>query len=211
MGFSTASDGQASVEINVLQGEREFVKDNKSLGNFRLDGIPSAPRGVPQIEVRFDIDANCILSVTATDKGSGKKGDIKITGASTLAKEDVERMLQDAEKFAEEDKKRREIIDIKNQGDSLIYQTRKQLSEFGDKIEQNLKDNINDKLENEIKTDDVNKISALIEDLQKEVMQVGQTMYSKQGSSDDQNDKKDQTNVKSGDSEVIDADFSDKK
>jgi len=212
--FSTASDGQASVEINVLQGEREFVKDNKSLGNFRLDGIPSAPRGVPQIEVRFDIDANCILSVTATDKGSGKKGDIKITGSSTLAKEDVERMLQDAEKFAEEDKKRREIIDIKNQGDSLIYQTRKQLSEFGDKIEQNLKDSINDKLEKletEIKTDDVNKISALIEDLQKEVMQVGQTMYSKQGSSDDQNDKKDQTNAKSGDSEVIDADFSDKK
>merc|ERR1712113_473845 len=212
--FSTANDGQISVEINVLQGEREFVKDNKSLGNFRFDGIPSAPRGVPQIEVRFDIDANCILSVTATDKGSGKKSDIKITDASTLAKEDVERMLQDAEKFAEEDKKRREIIDIKNQGDSLIYQTRKQLSEFGDKIEQNLKNSINDKLEKletEIKTDDVNKISALIEDLQKEVMQVGQTMYSKQGSSDDQNDKKDQTNAKSGDSEVIDADFSDKK
>merc|ERR1712217_464664 len=199
MGFSTASDGQASVEINVLQGEREFVKDNKSLGNFRLDGIPSAPRGVPQIEVRFDIDANCILSVTATDNGSGKKGDIKITGSSTLAKED---------------KKRREIIDIKNQGDSLIYQTRKQLSEFGDKIEQNLKDSINDKLEKletEIKTDDVNKISALIEDLQKEVMQVGQTMYSKQSSSDNQNNKKDQTNVKSGNSEVIDADFSNKK
>merc|ERR1711920_719418 len=211
--FSTASDGQASVEINVLQGEREFVKDNKSLGNFRLDGIPSAPRGVPQIEVRFDIDANCILSVTATDKGSGKKGDIKITGSSTLAKEDVERMLQDAEKFAEEDKKRREIIDIKNQGDSLIYQTRKQLSEFGDKIEQNLKNSINDKLEkleSKTQTDDVNKILVLIENLQKEVMQVGQTMYSKEGS-DNQNDKKDQTNAKSGDSEVIDADFSDKK
>merc|ERR1712228_250646 len=138
-----------------------------------------------------------------TDKGSGKKGDIKITDSSTLAKEDVERMLQDAEKFAEEDKKRREIIDIKNQGDSLIYQTRKQLSEFGDKIEQNLKNSINDKLEKletEIKTDDVNKISALIEDLQKEVMQVGQTMYSKQSSSDNQNNKKDQTNVKSGNS-----------
>merc|ERR1712050_39778 len=211
--FSTAADGQISVEINVLQGEREFVKDNKSLGNFRLDGIPSAPRGVPQIEVRFDIDANCILSVTATDKGSGKKGDIKITGSSTLAKEDVERMLQDAEKFAEEDKKRREIIYIKNQGDSLIYQTRKQLSDFGDKIDQNLKNSINDKLEkleSEIQTDDVNKISSLIEDLQKEVMQVGQTMYSKEGS-DNQNDKKDQTNAKSGDSEVIDADFSDKK
>merc|ERR1711998_599470 len=128
--FSTAADGQTSVEINVLQGEREFVRDNKSLGNFRLDGIPPAPRGVPQIEVRFDIDANGILSVTATDKGSGTKADIKITGASTLAKEDVERMVEEAEKFAEEDQRQRETIDVKNQADSMIYQTRKQLSEF---------------------------------------------------------------------------------
>merc|ERR1711912_106219 len=118
--FSTAADAQTSVEINVLQGEREFVRDNKSLGNFRLDGIPTAPRGVPQIEVRFDIDANGILSVAATDKGSGKKGDIKITGSSTLAKEDVERMLQDAEKFSEQDKKRRDAIDTKNQADSTV-------------------------------------------------------------------------------------------
>merc|ERR1711985_115037 len=110
--FSTAGDGQTSVEICVLQGEREFVRDNKSLGNFRLDGIPTAPRGVPQIEVRFDIDANGILSVTATDKGTGKKADIKITGASTLAKEDVERMLSDAEKYAEDDSKKREVVDI---------------------------------------------------------------------------------------------------
>merc|ERR1711868_28615 len=101
--MGTAVDGQTNVEIHVLQGEREMASDNKSLGTFRLDGIPSAPRGVPQIEVTFDIDANGILSVTATDKGSGKKGDIKITGASTLAKEDVERMVQEAEKFAEED------------------------------------------------------------------------------------------------------------
>merc|ERR1712125_106200 len=174
--FSTAADGQTSVEINVLQGERDFVRDNKSLGNFRLDGIPPSPRGVPKIEVKFDIDANCILSVTATDKGSGKKSDIRITGASTLDSEDVDRMVREAETFAEEDKKKREIIDAKNQGDSLIYQTRKQLSEFGEKIDQNLKNNINDKLEkleSEIQTDDVNKISALIEDLQKEVMQVG--------------------------------------
>merc|ERR1712023_603493 len=104
--FSTAADGQTSVEINVLQGEREFVRDNKSLGNFRLDGIPPAARGVPQIEVRFDIDANGILSVVATDKGSSKKADIKITGASTLASEDVERMLAEAEKCAEEDTKK---------------------------------------------------------------------------------------------------------
>merc|ERR1711985_158870 len=119
--FSTAGDGQTSVEICVLQGEREFVRDNKSLGNFRLDGIPTAPRGVPQIEVRFDIDANGILSVTATDKGSGKKADIKITGASTLASDDVERMLAEAEKFAKDDAKKRELVDIKNQADSLNY------------------------------------------------------------------------------------------
>merc|ERR1712078_285260 len=106
--FSTASDGQTSVEINVLQGERDLVRDNKSLGNFRLDGIPPSPRGVPQIEVRFDIDANGILGVTATDKGSCKKADIKITGASTLSKEDVERMVQEAEKFAAQDQKQRQ-------------------------------------------------------------------------------------------------------
>merc|ERR1712061_812556 len=102
--FSTAADGQTSVEINVLQGEREFVKDNKSFGNFRLDGIPPSPRGMPQIEVRFDIDANCILSVTATDKGTGKQADIKITGSSTLAKEDVERMVRESEQYAEDEK-----------------------------------------------------------------------------------------------------------
>merc|ERR1712224_889807 len=144
--FSTAVDGQTSVEINVLQGEREFVRDNKSLGNFRLDGIPPAPRGVPQIEVKFDIDANCILSVTATDKGSGKKADIKITGASTLAAEEVERLVREADTFAEEDKKRRKAIDTKNTGDSLVYQTRKQLTEFNDKLSQNLKDQVEIKL-----------------------------------------------------------------
>ena len=112
--FSTAADGQTSVEVNVLQGEREFVKDNKSLGNFRLDGIPPAPRGVPQIEVKFDIDANGILSVTASDKGTGKSQDIKITGASTLSSDDVERMVADAEKNAADDKAKREAVDARN-------------------------------------------------------------------------------------------------
>merc|ERR1719316_1062224 len=156
--FSTAADAQTSVEICVLQGEREFVRDNKSLGNFRLDGIPPAPRGIPQIEVRFDIDASGILSVTATDKGSGKKADIKITGASTLANKDVERMLVEAEKCAEEDQKQREAIDIKNQADSMIYQTRKQLTEFDNKLSSDLKDKIEIKmkeLETSIKTENV--------------------------------------------------------
>ncbi|XP_078151027.1 stromal 70 kDa heat shock-related protein, chloroplastic-like [Carex rostrata] len=132
--FSTAADdGQTSVEINVLQGEREFVRDNKSLGSFRLDGIPTAPRGVPQIEVKFDIDANGILSVAAVDKGTGKKQDITITGASTLPKDEVEKMVQEAEKFAKEDKEKREEIDTKNQAES-VYQTEKQLKELGDKL-----------------------------------------------------------------------------
>merc|ERR1719235_2683657 len=117
--FSTAADGQTSVEINVLQGEREFVKDNKSLGTFRLDGIPPAPRGVPQIEVKFDIDANGILGVTAIDKGSNKQADIKITGASTLSD-------NEANKNAAEDGKKREEVDTKNQADSMVYQTEKQ-------------------------------------------------------------------------------------
>merc|ERR1712176_715793 len=213
--FSTASDGQASVEINVLQGEREFVKDNKSLGNFRLDGIPPAPRGVPKIEVRFDIDANCILSVTATDKGSGKKGDIVITGSSTLAKEDVERMLQDAEKFAEEDKKRREAIDTKNQGDSLVYQTRKQLAEFGEKIPNDLKENVENKvreLEEALNTDDINRMKTSIDNLQKEVTNIGQVLYTQQDTKTaeqgvkDVNEKEENKNK----DDVIDADVADK-
>ncbi|KIY91947.1 hypothetical protein MNEG_16016 [Monoraphidium neglectum] len=131
--FSTAADGQTSVEINVLQGEREFARDNKSLGNFRLDGIPPAARGIPQIEVKFDIDANGILSVTATDKGTGKKQDIKITGASTLGKDEVEKMVGEADRFAAEDKKKREAVDAKNSAESLVYQSEKQLKEFADK------------------------------------------------------------------------------
>lgn len=132
--FSTAADAQTSVDVVVVQGERELVRDNKRLGNFRLDGLPSAPRGVPQIEVKFDIDANGILSVQAKDKGSGKQQEIKITGASTLSKDDVERMVQDAERNAEADKKRREAVDARNGADTLAYQAQKQLKELGDKV-----------------------------------------------------------------------------
>ncbi|VAI14752.1 unnamed protein product [Triticum turgidum subsp. durum] len=145
--FSTAADGQTSVEINVLQGEREFVRDNKSLGSFRLDGIPPAPRGVPQIEVKFDIDANGILSVAAVDKGTGKKQDITITGASTLPKDEVERMVEEADKFAQEDKEKRDAIDTKNQADSVVYQTEKQLKELGDKVPAPVKEKVDVKLQ----------------------------------------------------------------
>lgn len=132
--FSTAVDGQTNVEIHVLQGERELANDNKDLGTFRLDGIPPAPRGVPQIEVTFDIDANGILNVAAKDKGTGKEQSISITGASTLPKDAVERMVRDAEMNASADKERREKIDLRNQADSMAYQARKQLDELGDKV-----------------------------------------------------------------------------
>ena len=132
--FSTAQDGQTNVEIKVLQGEREMATDNKSLGTFQLSGIPAAPRGVPQIEVIFDIDANGILNVTAKDKGTGKEQTITISGASTLDDNEVERMVKDAEANAATDKERREHIDLKNQADSLAYQAEKQLADMGDKV-----------------------------------------------------------------------------
>jgi chaperone protein DnaK len=170
--FSTAADGQTSVEINVLQGEREFVKDNKSLGTFRLDGIPPAPRGVPQIEVKFDIDANGILGVTALDKGSSKQADIKITGASTLSDDEVNRMVNDAEKNAAEDGKKREEVDTRNQADSMVYQTEKQLTELGDKVPAEMKTKVEGKLtelKDAIASGSVDGMKAAQDSLQQEV------------------------------------------
>jgi len=182
--FSTAADGQTSVEINVLQGEREMVTDNKSLGNFRLDGIPPAPRGVPQVEVKFDIDANGILSVTASDKGTGKQTDIKITGASTLSDNEVESMMKDAEANADADKAKRDAIDTKNSADSMLYQTKKQLTELGDKIPEDVKSKVEAKLgelEEAINSDNTEKMKAAQEALQQEVMAMGQSMYQQPG------------------------------
>ena len=142
--FSTAVDNQPNVEIHVLQGEREFAKDNKSLGTFRLDGILPAPRGVPQIEVTFDIDANGILSVNAKDKGTGKEQSITITGASTLPSDEVERMVKESEQNASEDKAKREKIDLKNQSESLCYQSEKQLKELGEKVKKDDQTKIED-------------------------------------------------------------------
>jgi L1 cell adhesion molecule like protein len=178
--YSTAADGQTSVEINVLQGEREFVKDNKSLGNFRLDGIPPAPRGVPQIEVKFDIDANGILSVSARDKGTGKQQDIKITGASTLSSDDVDRMVKDAERFSEEDKKKREAVDIKNQADSMAYQVPKTIKELGEKVPADVKAKVEAKLkdlQDAIASDNTATMKTAMETLNQEVMAMGQSVY----------------------------------
>jgi molecular chaperone DnaK len=179
--FSTAVDNQPNVEIHVLQGERELAKDNKSLGTFRLDGIAPAARGVPQIEVTFDIDANGILSVTAKDKATNKQQSITISGASTLPKDEVERMVKDAEANAATDKEKSEQIDLKNQSDALCYQTRKQIEELGDKISSDEKVKIEDlitKLEDATKQENYAVMKELNERIKTNIMELGQKVYS---------------------------------
>jgi molecular chaperone DnaK len=178
--YSTAVDGQTNVEIHVLQGEREMASDNKSLGMFRLDGIPPAPRGVPQIEVTFDIDANGILSVTAKDKGSGKEQSISITGASTLSENEVEKMVKDAEANAAADKEKRERIDTKNQAETLIYQAEKQLGELGDKVGAEDKAKVEAsaaKLKEAVAKDDFDTMKSELETLQQALYAAGAAVY----------------------------------
>ncbi|MEM1239916.1 MAG: molecular chaperone DnaK [Cyanobacteria bacterium P01_H01_bin.26] len=178
--FSTAVDGQTNVEIHVLQGEREMANDNKDLGVFRLDGIPPSQRGVPQIEVIFDIDANGILNVTAKDKGTGKEQSISITGASTLSDDEVDRMVRDAEANSSADKERREKIDIKNQADSLVYQADKQMGELGDKVSEDDKTKVEAEiasLKDAIASDDFDKIKAGTESLQQALFALSSNMY----------------------------------
>ncbi len=218
--FSTAVDGQTNVEIHVLQGEREMASDNKSLGTFRLDGIPPAPRGVPQIEVVFDTDANGILNVTAKDKGTGKEQSISITGASTLDKSDVERMVNEAESHASEDKERREKIDRKNQADSLAYQAEKQLQELGDKVPGDDKTKIEGlvkDLREAVAKEDDEQIQKLTPELQQALFSVGSNIYQQAGGAgapggDGAAPGGDagSTSSTSGD-DVIDADFTESK
>ncbi len=182
--YSTAVDGQTNVEIHVLQGEREMASDNKSLGTFRLDGIPPAPRGVPQIEVTFDIDANGILSVTAKDKGSGKEQSISITGASTLSDNEVDRMVKDAESNAAADKEKREKIDVKNQAETLIYQAEKQLGELGDKVAADDKAKVEGftaDLKAAVEKDDTDAIKTTLEQLQQALYAAGASVYQQAG------------------------------
>jgi molecular chaperone DnaK len=182
--YPTAVDGQTNVEIHVLQGERELASDNKSLGTFRLDGIPPAPRGVPQIEVTFDIDANGILSVTAKDKGSGKEQSISITGASTLSENEVEKMVKDAEANSAADKEKRERIDLKNQAETLIYQSEKQLTDLGDKVSAEVKAKMDEKrkqLQEAVDKEDYEAMKTRFEELQKELYEVGASVYQQAG------------------------------
>ncbi|MFN9620780.1 MAG: molecular chaperone DnaK [Synechococcaceae cyanobacterium] len=182
--YSTAVDGQTNVEIHVLQGEREMASDNKSLGTFRLDGIPPSPRGVPQIEVTFDIDANGILSVTAKDKGRGKEQSISITGASTLSETEVEKMVKDAETNAAADKEKRERIDLKNQAETLVYQAEKQLGELGDKVGAEDKAKVeasSAKLKEAIEKDDFATMKSELETLQQALYAAGAAVYQQAG------------------------------
>lgn len=180
--FSTASDNQPSVEIHVLQGERPMAADNKSLGKFILDGIPPAPRGVPQVEVTFDIDANGILKVTAHDKATGKKQHITITGSSGLSETEIERMRKEAEQYAEEDKGKHKKVEIRNKADSLIFQTEKTLKEYGEKISENVKKPIHEKVAElkktlENKDADSDEIEKQYETLSQELQKIGSELY----------------------------------
>ena len=212
--YSTAVDGQTNVEIHVLQGEREMASDNKSLGTFRLDGIPSAPRGVPQIEVTFDIDANGILSVTAKDKGSGKEQSISITGASTLSDNEVEKMVKDAESNASADKEKRERIDLKNQSETLVYQTEKQLSELGDKVDSAVKAKVEEKskaLKEATDKEDYDSMKKLLEELQQELYAVGSSVYQQPGNQPSTPENNSNKNSENEGDDVIDADFTESK
>ena len=209
--FSTAADGQTSVEVHVLQGEREFARDNKTLGVFHLDGIAPAPRGIPQIEVTFDIDANGIVHVSAKDLGTGKENNITITSNTNMSKEDIDKAVQEAEQYAAEDKKRREAVDVRNNADQMIYQTEKTVNDFGDKLSEDEKAKINtakEALKEALKGEDIEAIKAKQEDLQKEIYAVSEKIYK---AANPQGDAGAPTGAEGGnaDPNVYEADFTD--
>ena len=182
--FSTAADNQTEVTIHVLQGEREMAKDNRTLGTFNLTGIPPAPRGLPQIEVSFKIDANGILHVSAKDKQTGKEQSIEIKGSTGLDEAEIERMKKDAEEHAEEDRKQRELVDLRNQAESVVYQIRKQLDEYGEKVDAETRSGIESALSNveeKVKGDDAEAIKRALEELNKQAQELGKAVYQTAG------------------------------
>tara|TARA_B100001059_G_scaffold194158_1_gene198188 strand:- start:4563 stop:6464 length:1902 start_codon:yes stop_codon:yes gene_type:complete len=207
--FSTASDNQTSVTINVLQGEREFAKDNRTLGQFDLTDIPSAPRGMPQIEVEFGIDANGILNVSATDKATGKSQDIQITGSSGLSKDEIEKMKQDAENNAGDDKARRDLIEVKNQAEQIVYATRKQLEEHGAKVDAEIRSTIESNvanLEDKLKGDDKDAIEAAVKQLNDSATELGKAVY--EAAAAEAPEANEEPEASAGDSDdVIDAEY----
>ncbi len=204
--FSTAADGQTSVEVHVLQGEREMAQYNKTLGRFNLTGIPPAPRGVPQIEVTFDIDANGIVKVSAKDLGTNNEQKITITASSNLSEEDIDKAVKEAEKFAEEDKKRKEEVDVRNNADSMVYQSEKTLNEIGDKIDAGEKSAVQaeiDKVKDALKGTDTEAIKAATENLSKKFYEISQKLYANAAPQDAQA----QQAAQQADDNVVDADY----
>ncbi|MDW7680649.1 MAG: molecular chaperone DnaK, partial [bacterium] len=216
--FSTASDNQPSVEIHVLQGEREMAGGNRTLGKFHLDGIPPAPRGVPQIEVTFDIDANGILNVSAKDKATNREQSIRIEASTGLSKEEVEKMVNDAKVHASDDKKKRELIDTKNQADQLVYQTEKNINEMGDKLDAESKNKVESavtRVKESMKTDNVNDIKTSLDGLNQAWNEVSAKLYQQEQQATGQQtadtdaaqaETKDTTDAEEADYEVVDDD-----
>ena len=213
--FSTASDSQTSVTIHVLQGEREFAKDNRTLGRFDLTGIAPAPRGLPQIEVEFSIDANGILNVSATDKATGQSQSIEITGSTGLSAEEIDRMKKEADEHADDDKARRELIDLKNQADQVVYSTKKSLEEHGDKLSSEVRGNIESaisNLEDKIKGDDKDAIEAALKQFNEASIELGKAVYEATAASagaarpTEQADAGDESESKPAD-DIIDAEY----
>jgi molecular chaperone DnaK len=207
--FTTAADGQTSVTVHVLQGERSMAADNVSLGNFNLTGIAPAPRGIPQIEVTFDINADGILNVTAKDLATDKEQKITITASTKLKEEDIDKMVKEAEKFAEEDKKKKEEVELRNQADSILYTTRKTMEDLGDKITKDQKEKLEKAikdLEDTLSGKDLNKIKKKVDDLTTLLQQIGATIYQQAASKQAKSDKK-KTSQEKGKEKVVDADY----
>jgi molecular chaperone DnaK len=212
--FSTAADFQTSVEIHVFQGERDLAKDNISLGRFHLTGIPPAPRGLPQVEVTFDIDANGIVNVSAKDLGTGKEQSITISGSTNLGQDEIEKKIKDAEQYAEEDKKIRDTIEIKNQGESMVYNAEKTIKEYGDKVSSQDKETIESaiaQLKESLGGDDIPKIKSDTERLSEEIQKVGTAIYQKVAQEQAQKQASEQAQPQQGDDqgekEYVDADY----
>ena len=208
--FSTAADGQTSVEVHVLQGEREMAADNKTLGRFHLDNIPPAPRGVPQIEVTFDIDANGIVNVSAKDLGTGKEQHITITSSTNMSKDEIEKAVREAEQYAAEDKKRREAAETRNNADQAVFQVEKLIADSGDKLSEGDKQRLNEKkdaLKESLKGSDIDRIKKDMEELQKVLYEVSGKLYQSQSAGQSQDNPGSSGSTGGNDDGVVDAEY----